>query len=148
MQQDISNETSIGISFYFHSEQLDFDEISKKLSIMPTNTVKKSQIKCEDFAEDYWNFEKEKMPSDDIGNQVNLLMDVFLPKSSAILDILSNQNTKIGITIIIDVYDGKFPLLVLTGEQVAFIGQFHCQLAFDIMYFENEENGRRVETIS
>ena len=72
-----------------------------------------------------WGVQKERIS--ETNEPVPLLM------RPAVKEILQDADIKIGMNILIDIYNDERPLMLITGEQMSFFGKLHCPFAFDIL---------------
>lgn len=128
-----NKQTMVGCQFFLHANTLDFNAITKKLAVLPTEVTHKSEIKISELAEDYWSYNIPMEPCDDISEPIQRSIEVFIDKADILLEILQDADIKIGMNILIDIYNDERPLMLITGEQMSFFGKLHCPLAFDIL---------------
>lgn len=128
-----NKQTMVGCQFFLHANTLDFNAITKQLAVLPTEVTHKSAIKVYELAEDYWSYDIPMESCDDISEPIQRLIEVFIDKSDILLEILQDTDIKIGMNILIDIYNDERPLMLITGDQMSFFGKFHCPIAFDIL---------------
>ena len=128
-----NKQTMVGCQFFLHANTLDFNAITKKLAVLPTEVTHKSEIKISELAEDYWSYNIPMEPCDNISEPIQRLIEVFIDKADILLEILQDADIKIGMNILIDIYNDERPLMLITGEQMSFFGKLHCPCAFDIL---------------
>lgn len=128
-----NKQTMVGCQFFLHANTLDFNAITKKLAVLPTEVTHKSETKISELAEDYWSYNIPMEPCDDISEPIQRLIEVFIDKADILLEILQDADIKIGMNILIDIYNDERPLMLITGEQMSFFGKLHCPFAFDIL---------------
>ena len=82
-----NKQTMVGCQFFLHANTLDFNAITKKLAVLPTEVTHKSEIKISELAEDYWSYNIPMEPCDDISEPIQRLIEVFIDKADILLEI-------------------------------------------------------------
>lgn len=136
MKRDIINNkvTSVKVDFFIVGDYLDFDEITDQIGIIPDKITRKKEIKVESFAKDSWSIEIEYEESDNIEIQIKKIQLKLIDTVENINKILEKYKAECGINITIKVYEGEFPLLVLSRDMLKFWSSINAEICSYIYY--------------
>ena len=140
MQQDtiINSEiTTVKADFWISAKTLNFDSITNAMGMSPDEIQKKEDIKAEEFKKDSWCLSTGHEQSDDIEVQMSKIQERLRDKINVLSQILLEYNAECGLNIVVNIYNGEFPLLVFSRETMKFWARINAEVGFD-MYFMSD----------
>lgn len=126
----------IRVSFYILGDQLNVDEVGKKLDILPTRIRLKENFPVKEFGTNTWELRTEAESCKAVEWQFEKILKILRGKEEKIRRVLEEENAEAYFTIAIFMEAGDGPLLELTEEIISFMASINSSVGFD-MYIDS-----------
>ncbi|MDF2474383.1 MAG: hypothetical protein K0R21_2165 [Anaerocolumna sp.] len=126
--------SQIEVSFLLTSNEDYIDNITEKLSIIPSKVRKKESYKVKEFARASWELSTGLVNSRAISTQFDTIKQILCGKEELINIISQEYNLEVFFIVTIHAVIGDGPEVVLPREIVKFASQINAEIDFDIYY--------------
>lgn len=126
--------SQIEVSFLLTSNEDYIDNITEKLSIIPSKVRKKESYKVKEFARASWELSTGLVNSRAISTQFDTIKQILCGKEEIINIISQEYNLEVFFIVTIHAVIGDGPEVVLPREIVKFASQINAEIDFDIYY--------------
>jgi len=130
------NLPKVKVKFYLGGNNVPLDRLTKQLGITPSISRKKEDWPKPSIeagiAEDVWGFWQNEVESKAIGIQFDEFQQLLVPKKVEIINLMREYHLSCAVTIVIKSEDNDYPELVLSPENVRFLGDIGAEIGFDL----------------
>ncbi len=120
-------------SFFFSGvTDFNFDDVTAKMDIIPTETRKKEDFPIKELANPFWALDTEKESCKAVSIQLEKLIKLLIGKELLIKEICNKYDIQAGFLINIWMENGDKPEMLLTKEIISFISSIDAEIGFDL----------------
>ncbi|MGG1629574.1 DUF4279 domain-containing protein [Rossellomorea sp. NRS-1567] len=117
--------TEINVEYCLYGDDLNPDDITKHLELVPSLSYKKGDLIKENRImtrlEGCWEIETGYSPSMDINDALSKLEDILNEKTDKIMEIKRANELESKLTIVIKIYDNEVPGMYFSPSTLSFI---------------------------
>ena len=130
--------TNVQVNFTISSEN-DFchEELTERIGLKPTYLRKKGELlkNGRKFHLSEWGIGTEYEPSLNIDNQLFKITEQLIGKECIINDMCYKNSAKCHFVIVINVEEGKIPVMAFDQDFIHFASSINAQVGFDLYVF-------------
>jgi len=131
---------SIGVTLYLTADNVDPDEITRRLGIIPTSTRMRDEFPPQSIAagvaRNLWRIEVREDDCIALSIVSDKLLAIFDGKLEILKTICNDYNLKVSIEVVIHMKDGDSPEVVLHGDIISLAASINAEIGFDIYCYE------------
>ncbi len=120
------------IVFFFSGDEFDFDEVTDRVNIVPTQTRRKEDFPIKELGTNQWSLKTEKESCKAVSLQFEKILEKLRGKEEIINQICRENNIEVGFEVRVFMENGDGPELVLTREIISFLASINAEVGFDL----------------
>ena len=131
------------ITFNCKGENLNFQDISDTLRIMPTRTRVKNSFpplsRTVGVASDVWEYSIEKQSARSLSEMIDGIAVLLGDKAAELNYLREKYHAEYIMAVVIHSYMMQSPTMILTRKDIEFLHDIHCIIDIDVYQYENKQ---------